>query len=328
MSHLFYMTIITLWAALPCAAQSPEHIQHILPKSAPVKITVPATACPWLAACKDGTTTKSNDVAPDQSPVVVDSIAIIPGDWLEFAASGTVDHCPKEVPCNPAGPDGSEGAEQKLDGAENGIGDAVIPLSALVGVFIEKEGTPAPLPPKADFSTPQSRTASTVRPRLRQPFYIGTGKDGTGRPKRFLVPENAGSLVLGVMDGSKWHDNAGEFTVLMTPCVGISAHPKSIELAPGATAMFAVTGTGSGPLLYRWFRRTADKDKPVADGPTPSGSVVSGCDTPVLSIVNTGNTDVSTPGDGYYCQVSASCGMVKSRAATLVFDTPQKSKSR
>lgn len=65
-----------------------------------------------------------------------------------------------------------------------------------------------------------------------------------------------------------------------------------------------------GPYNYQWRRNSL----PLADGPTGSGSIVSGAATALLSISNTSAADVAT----YDCVVTTpGCGSVFSSVATL-----------
>ena len=75
------------------------------------------------------------------------------------------------------------------------------------------------------------------------------------------------------------------------------------------TAQFSVTAEGQMPLSFQWNRGGL----PLSDGPTPSGSMISGALTRHLTIENAGTADAG----GYACTVSNSCGSALSQAATL-----------
>jgi hypothetical protein len=124
--------------------------------------------------------------------------------------------------------------DRSLDASPNGGGDMVAtaqefgfsrvsgPRGALVGVFLGSE-TPQPgtVPPEdLDFHAgPQDLIVLT--PKLRQPFYIGSGKTGSGENKEFVAPEGGTRLFLGVLDeaGGNW-DNTGFFTVIVNVVPG------------------------------------------------------------------------------------------------------------
>lgn len=81
--------------------------------------------------------------------------------------------------------------------------------------------------------------------------------------------------------------------------LNISFQPTGLSLNPGQTALFAVAGTGAGPLRYQWLRE---------------GVPISGATTPVLKI------DAVAAGDAgnYTVHVMDTTGTVVSNAAGLV----------
>ncbi len=81
--------------------------------------------------------------------------------------------------------------------------------------------------------------------------------------------------------------------------LNITFQPTGLSLNPGQTAVFAVAGTGAGPLRYQWLRE---------------GVPISGATTPVLKI------DAVAAGDAgnYTVHVMDSTGTVVSNAAGLV----------
>ena len=113
------------------------------------------------------------------------------------------------------GPEGVDSIIMKrIPGPENGIGDLIAPLDALVGVFLTGDvSTNSPLPVTLDFSTASARDFSTLAPSLCQPFFIGDGKTPDGAVQQFIAPAGANRLFLGVMDSYSWADNQGSFTV-------------------------------------------------------------------------------------------------------------------
>jgi hypothetical protein len=92
--------------------------------------------------------------------------------------------------------------------------------------------------------------------------------------------------------------------------------PASILTDPAPTstcrtgaATFTLTASGTGPLLYRWRHEGAD----LTDGPTGTGSIVSGAATQTLRITSATAPDAGT----YDCVVSNSCATATSAAAHL-----------
>lgn len=93
----------------------------------------------------------------------------------------------------------------------------------LAGVFTQDERLPAPAPPILDFSsTALTRSFTELAPQLNQSFSIGDGLTGTGSgtTQRFVVPDGATRLYLGIIDGSYfvgppnyYDNNRGSFDV-------------------------------------------------------------------------------------------------------------------
>jgi hypothetical protein len=185
-------------------------------------VTVSGQSNPWLAGMPDGTLAAFNDSAPGQSPVLV-PISFSPGDLFSFTATGLTDHCDGGG-CGLAGAEGDlpEGPWGHAVGAENGIGDIVSPIDALIGVFLgpaQPDSSPAP-GAFFDFSTAASRDFAMLSPLLQQPFYIGDGLRNDGvTPQYFVAPAGATRLFLGTMDGFDWFNNVGTLEVDVTASV-------------------------------------------------------------------------------------------------------------
>jgi hypothetical protein len=177
---------------------------------------VPGNANPWLAGMPDGSIAGNKfDVAPDQSPIKVTGISMTAGAILTFSVVGGASN-------DPGWPlKGADGIDtyvvSRIPGSENGIGDITAPMDALVGVFLD-DSAPNNFPPPAtlDFSTASNRDFASLYPNLRQPFFIGDGKDTTGGVQQFVVPAGATRLFLGTMDSYGWANNIGSFTVKIT----------------------------------------------------------------------------------------------------------------
>jgi hypothetical protein len=202
---------------LPRAVIAVLLVLGLAPIAGAVTITVPGTADPWLAGMPDGSTASSGDVAPTHSPVQVLGLAFAPGDALVFSATGATDHCDFGA-CGLAGPEGdlAEGPTSHTSGAENGIGQVVAPIDALIGVFLgagQPDLSPAP-PGFLDFSTAAARDFASLAPLLQQPFFIGDGLRNDGvSVQTFIVPGGGTRLFLGTMDGFGWFNNVGSLTV-------------------------------------------------------------------------------------------------------------------
>ncbi|HZL13354.1 MAG TPA: hypothetical protein VFC85_04360, partial [Verrucomicrobiae bacterium] len=176
-----------------------------------ISLWVPGNANPWLAGMPDGSMADNGfDIAPDQSPIEVKNIPIKPDEILTFSVTGGAAHGPFQL----VGADGETNVVSRIPGAENGIADITAPLGALIGVFLD-EAAPSNFPPPAvlDFSAASNRDFASLYPNLRQPFFIGDGKDSFGGVQQFVVPARATRLFLGTMDAYQWSDNQGSFTV-------------------------------------------------------------------------------------------------------------------
>jgi len=196
-------------------------------------ITVPGTSNPWLAGMPDGTEGRYGDFAPFQSPV---EIAVSPGQLLHILATGLTDHCPAGG-CGLAGPDGDlpDGIWSHAEGDEHGLSDIVVPIDALIGVFLGPGQPDASAAPSAlDFSSDASRDFASLSPSLKQMFFIGDGRRSDGITlQTFVVPDGATRLFLGTMDGYEWNNNSGslEVTVSAVP------EPATLTLVGGGLVL-------------------------------------------------------------------------------------------
>ena len=64
------------------------------------------------------------------------------------------------------------------------------PINALVGVFLDDNApnTTATPSQNLDFSTDESRNFTTLKPQLKQLFFIGDGLTDSGVPQNFVAP--------------------------------------------------------------------------------------------------------------------------------------------
>lgn len=214
----------------------------------PITINVPGTANPWLAGAPNGTTDPPGappptpfDQAPAQSPAQVLGLTISPTMLLHFGAFGSVAFGPTSAP---AGPDGRVYAGQSAIphafGFVNGIGNSILPVESLVGIFLDNSSPIGQADPGTlDFTLQASRDYLLLAPGLRQPFFIGDGATSLGAAQYIQAPAGATRLFLGTMDGSDWENNVGSFTV-------------TVDVVPEPAAM-ALTALG---ILSVWvFRR-------------------------------------------------------------------------
>jgi hypothetical protein len=175
-------------------------------------VTVPATANLWLAGMPDGTPSLFGDTAPATSPLPV---SVEDARSLFLAVTGLVSHGPADDPfIQTTGADGGTAILSHDFGSENGIADVGAPVNALMGVFLGPDRPYALPPPGAlDFTTVASRDQLSLRPLLRQVFFIGDGLTSAGQAQEVVVPAGATRLFLGPMDASQYVNNEGSFAV-------------------------------------------------------------------------------------------------------------------
>ena len=185
-------------------AQSPKTV---------LVVNVPATANPYLAGMPRGTKARAGDVAPDQSPVLVEA-SLRQAVSISFAARGSVQHAPYNPPqFDP--PNGSTLTSHQ-GGAEHGVSDITAPINALIGVFLDDQRPDRSRVPKPLKVRGSARDTITLAPDLKQVFFIGAGVTRRGDIRKISVPKGATRLFLGVMDGYEWNNNQGGFVVQVT----------------------------------------------------------------------------------------------------------------
>ncbi len=85
--------------------------------------------------------------------------------------------------------------------------------------------------------------------------------------------------------------------------------PQDQPLMVGGSAQFKVFAVGAGTLSYQWRKGST----PLANGPTPGGSVIAGATTNTLTISGLTAADAGA----YRCEVSNACGAALSNPAQL-----------
>lgn len=178
-------------------------------QSKEVSVSVPGTSDPWLAGMPDGSTASEGDIAPNESPVYVSGITVIPGEIITFTASGAVAHGP-DFP--ELAPDGGTVISHTA-GAQNGISNISAPVESLIGVFLSGSSPDQSSTTKGlDFGS-YGLNFTKLSPNLKQVFFIGDGTNSSGTKQEFIVPQGASRLYLGTMDGGGWYNNKGSFNV-------------------------------------------------------------------------------------------------------------------
>jgi hypothetical protein len=90
----------------------------------------------------------------------------------------------------------------------------------------------------------------------------------------------------------------------------VSAQPVPVAINAGQNANFMVAALSASPMSYQW-RRDAE---PLIDGPTASGSAITGAASPTLAIASAQAADA-----GHYdCIITNGCGGIASASAELI----------
>lgn len=188
-----------------------------------------ATANPFLSGMPKGAGASFNNphnspdyagdtTTPRQSPMAVNGLPLVEGQDLTFDnIAGDARHDPNLAYYEPDGQ--LDDISHNTNNSENGIGDVIAPINALVGVFLDDNApTSTSAPSRLDFSTAGSRDFTTLTPGLKQIFFIGDGHNSAGGQQEFVVPKGATRLFLATWDFYEWNNNAGFRTIkIMRP---------------------------------------------------------------------------------------------------------------
>jgi hypothetical protein len=190
-------------------------------------ITVSATANPYLAGMPAGTTNLAGDSYDNAAPYQVSGVPINPGSYISLAnVAGSTNVLPGYVPSSDPGGLQSilvhhgQNYNKTIDlaGPENGIADAVLPESTLVGMFLGDDAPSATdTPATVDWSDPAARDQPVYNDiQLKQPFPIGLGVTSGGATQQFRVPPGATRMYIAVWDGIGYYNNTGSVTANIT----------------------------------------------------------------------------------------------------------------
>ena len=151
--------------------------------------------------------------APANSPTQVAGLSLTAGQVLTFSATGSTADDPSNINQNWT-PDGQPfGYRTNDSGYLNGMSQLFAQQGGLVGVFLDDNPpTTGGTPPSLDM-TGAAMDYSGISPQLRQPFFIGDGKNSGGTAQQITVPPGATRLFLGVHDNINWANNSGYFLV-------------------------------------------------------------------------------------------------------------------
>jgi hypothetical protein len=180
---------------------------------------IPGTANPFLAGMPDGTEIAypaSVDRAPVNSPVLVtptDRQCFEPGRYLYFRVEGMIAHGDMDDQKSDADGLPTAPSTHTLDSVHK-ISNIKAPINSLIGIFLDDktpEERSAP-PATLDFNTGNQRDFKTLAPQIGQIFFIGDGKDSTGKLQGFTVPAGTTRLYLAIMDAYEWNNNLGHLS--------------------------------------------------------------------------------------------------------------------
>lgn len=186
-------------------------------------MTVPATGNVYLAGMPAGTNGSWGDNDTNAPPYRITSIPVVPGMWISFTnPSGTTSIVPGNTPYVDAAGEVTRPLHhgQNYDGTnyqigpENGIGDAIMPAGAVMGLFLtDNAPTAMSPPPVVDWTSASLKdNPSYNNLALQSPFLIGNGMTSGGSVKMFRVPPGATRLFIGTWDGVTSSNNAGSIT--------------------------------------------------------------------------------------------------------------------
>jgi hypothetical protein len=132
----------------------------------------------------------------------------------------------------------------------------------------------------------------------------------------YTAGSTAGSgTVNALVDNVPASDVTARATVTINPATGIgTAPPATTTVCAGNTATISVTASGGGAPTYQWRRGTTN----LSNGPTGTGSTLSGVTGATLTITNAGASDAAAN----YNVVITGCGSVTSSNVALVISTP------
>ncbi len=197
-------------------------------------------------------------------------LAVSPGAEITFKAGGTMDYFGGEQPA--LGPDASLDNLSSVDSL-GGISTFIGPAGALVGVFLgEANAQDQPAPAPLDFTAAGLGVAfERLTPAIGQVFFVGDGLsgEGTGAAQKFVVPDGATRLFLGIADAVMfaglpgcYGDNVGTFEVQVS-----STGPLKL--------LAAAAGQSSGGAATATAQPTAETAETSAAEPTGEAAEIS-----------------------------------------------------
>lgn len=206
-------------STLPTPAPVVPVVKDPEPVACSTLYSIPGIANPFLAGMPEGTEIAypaSVDRAPVNAPVLVtptDRQCFEAGRYLYFRVEGKIAHGTMSDQESDA--DGIPTAPGTHTLASmNNLSNIKAPINSLIGIFLDdKTPTQRPVAPETlDFNEAHLRNFKIMAPKLGQIFFIGDGKDATGKLQAFTVPTGTTRLYLAIMDEYEWNNNLGKLS--------------------------------------------------------------------------------------------------------------------
>jgi len=147
------------------------------------------------------------------SPVTAGGLAVTPGTSISFdGINGGANNFQSSTLYD--GDGNLSWICNNIKGAENGMSDLRAPINSVIAVFLSDSAPNSGTTPETlDFTSQASRDFTTLQPKLKQPFFIGDGRNSSGEAQRFIPPVGATRLFIATMDAYEWNNNTGGFVV-------------------------------------------------------------------------------------------------------------------
>ncbi len=123
------------------------------------------------------------------------------------------------------------------------------------------------------------------------------------------TPSKWGGTYRCVVSGVCGNVTSAPATLALCSTPGVAEQPQDVSAPAGGTVTFDAMGSGGGLYSFQWRRNGT----PLADGPTGTGSIVSGFDLPTLTVSNISAADAAD----YDCVITNPCDDVTTAAASL-----------
>ncbi len=192
-------------------------------------VSIDATQNLYFAGMPSTITNSWGDSGTANAAMEAASIPVVPGTFVTFTSfTGTTSVVPGTMPyAGPSGVSSGFGTATQhgvsWDGTgtpttENGIANAIMPESSLVGLFLDNnrpDSTAAPTAVVDWTQAAQKNQNSFTSLATKTPFYIGDGKNGAVT-QTFQVPPGATRMFVGIWDGVDYNNNDGTISGTIT----------------------------------------------------------------------------------------------------------------